>query len=280
MALMLQQVKEHLHQKLVEEGFDNPSNTTLVLLSFILQRPKSYILAHNNYQLTHQQDQSLLNIFDQISQGTPLPYILGEWEFYGKKFLISPDVLIPRPETELLVEKAISLANTLSNPCIVDVGTGSGAIILSLASQLTSGTFIGTDVSRAALKIAQENAHRFGLSLISFLQADLLTPLCGQFDLICANLPYIPRIKMSELQVAKSEPLLALDGGIDGLVLIQKLITQAQSRLTPKGAILLEIEASLGNETLSIAKNTFPQAACKIYQDLAGHDRLLEIRSP
>jgi release factor glutamine methyltransferase len=180
----------------------------------------------------------------------------------------------------LLVEKALELVLNISNPRIMDVGTGSGAIILSLASQLTSGTFIGTDVSRAALKIAQENAHRFGLSQISFLQADLLAPLCGQFDLICANLPYIPRIKMSELQVAKSEPLLALDGGVDGLVLIQKLITQAKSRLAPKGAILLEIEASLGNEALSIVKTTFPHAESKIYHDLAGHDRLLEIRLP
>jgi len=277
---MLREARDHLHQKLIEQGFDNPSNTTLVLVSHILKQPKSYILAHNEHELTHQENQCLQEISNQIMQGLPLPYILGEWEFYGKQFIVSPDVLIPRPETELLVEKALELVLNISNPRIMDVGTGSGAIILSLASQLTSGTFIGTDVSRAALKIAQENAHRFGLSLISFLQADLLTPLCGQFDLICANLPYIPRIKMSELQVAKSEPLLALDGGVDGLVLIQKLITQAKSRLAPKGAILLEIEASLGNEALSIAKTTYPHADNKIYQDLAGHDRLLEIRLP
>ena len=276
---MLQQVKEHLHQALVEESFDNPSNSTLVLLSYILKRPKSYILAHNNHELTPLEDQSLQNILDQIRQGTPLPYILGEWEFYGKKFLVSPDVLIPRPETELLVEKALDKVQKFSNPRIVDVGTGSGAIILSLASQLVSGTFVGTDVSRAALKIAQENAHRFSLSQISLLQGDLLTPLHGQFDLICANLPYIPHEKLDELLVAKSEPLLALDGGVDGLDFIRKLITQAQSRLAPNGAMLLEIEASLGNEALSIAKTTFPDANCKIYQDLAGHDRILEIRS-
>ena len=276
---MLQQVREHLYQKLVEQGDDNPSNTTLVLLSHILKRPKSYILAHNDYELTHQENQSLQDITSQIRQGTPLPYILGEWEFYGKKFLVSPDVLIPRPETELLVEKALDKVQKFSNPRIVDVGTGSGAIILSLASQLVSGTFVGTDVSRAALKIAQENAHRFSLSQISLLQCDLLTPLHGQFDLICANLPYIPHEKLDELLVAKSEPLLALDGGVDGLDFIRKLITQAKSRLAPNGAMLLEIEASLGNEALSIAKTTFPDANCKIYQDLAGYDRILEIRS-
>jgi release factor glutamine methyltransferase len=280
MALMLREAREHLHQKLIEQGFDNPSNTTLVLFSHILNRPKSYVLAHGSYELTPQEKSFLHEVITKISKEVPLPYILGEWEFFGRKFIVSPDVMIPRPETELLVEKALQIAKTFENPRIIDVGTGSGAIIISLASELPPGIFIASDLSRGALKIAKHNTQRFSLSQIQFLQADLLTSIYAQFDLICANLPYIPRIKMSELQVAKSEPLLALDGGIDGLVLIQKLITQAQSRLTPKGAILLEIEASLGNETLSIAKNTFPQAACKIYQDLAGHDRLLEIRSP
>lgn len=278
--MVLREAREHLHQELVDQGHDNPSNTTLVLLSHIIKQPKSYILAHNEHELTHQEVQSLQDITRQIKQGTPLPYILGEWEFYGKEFLVSPNVLIPRPETELLVERAIQLTKSYKNPRIVDIGTGSGAIILSLASQLASGTFIGTDVSWAALKIAQENAQRFGLWQITFLQADLLIPLRGQFDLICANLPYIPRQKLSELQVAKTEPLLALDGGIDGLAFIRQLIIQAQSRLTPRGAILLEIEASLGKEALSIAETTFPHADSKIHHDLAGLDRLLEIRSP
>lgn len=278
--MVLREVREHLQHDLIKKGVDNPGNTTLVILSHVLNQPKSYILAHNEYELTDQENQSLQLNLNQIMQGTPLPYILGEWEFYGKKFLVSPDVLIPRPETELLVERALDLAQTISNPRILDVGTGSGAILLSLASQISSGSFFGTDLSWAALKIAQENAHRFGLSQISFLQADLLTPLCGQFDLICANLPYIPRQKLSKLGVAKSEPRLALDGGESGLDLIETLLIQSITRLAPKRALLLEIEASLGNEALSIAKTNFPDASCKINQDLAGHDRILEIRSP
>jgi len=277
---MLREAQEHLHQKLVEQGYDNPSNTTLVLLSRILKQPKSYLLAHNEFELTHQENLSLQAISNQIMLGTPLPYILGEWEFYGRKFLVSPEVLIPRPETELLVEKALNLAQNISHPRIVDVGTGSGAIILSMASQLPSGFFIGTDISRSALKIAQENARRFGLSQILFLQANLLNPLHGQFDLICANLPYIPHHKLSKLQVAKSEPWLALDGGTDGLAFICKLIIQAQSRLASNSAMLLEIEASLGNQVLTFAKNAFPNSECNLYQDLAGYNRLLEIRSP
>jgi release factor glutamine methyltransferase len=280
MALMLREAREHLHQKLIEQGFNNPSNTTLVLFSHILNRPKSYVLAHGSYDLIPQEKLLLHKVITKISKGVPLPYILGEWEFFGRKFIVSPAVLIPRPETELLVEKALDLAHTFSHPHIVDVGTGSGIIILSLASQLASGTFVGLDISRSALKIALENAHRFGLSQISFLQADLLAPLCGQFDLICANLPYIPRKKLDELRVAKSEPRLALDGGVDGLDFIHQLINQAKSRLAPRGTMLLEIEASLGNEALSIAKTTFPHAESKIYHDLAGHDRLLEIRLP
>jgi len=276
---MLQQIREHLHQALVDKYYDNPSNTTLVLLSHIFKQPKSYLLMHDIHELTLQEEQTLQDVFDQIRQGIPLPYILGEWEFFGKKFLISPDVLIPRPETELLVEKALEIAQTSKNPRIVDVGTGSGAIILSLASQIAVGTFFGSDVSRAALNIAHKNAIRFGLTQISLLQADLLSPFQGQFDLICANLPYIPRQKLSNLDVARSEPILALDGGDDGLLFIRKIITQASSRLAPKGTILLEIEASLGDDALTFARTIFPKARCKIIEDLSGHDRILEIHS-
>lgn len=276
---MLQQVKEHLHHKLVEQGYDNPDNTTLVLLSHILNQPKSFILAHNEYLLSSKENQSLQEIIDQISKEIPLPYILGEWEFFGRIFVISAAVLIPRPETELLVEKAIQLAQSYKNPRIVDVGTGSGAIIVSLASHLPSGTLIGTDVSFEALKIAQLNAKNLGQSHIKFLQADLLTPIYTQFDLICANLPYIPSNTLDGLAVVKSEPRLALDGGEDGLNLIRTLITQAQTRLAPKGALLLEIEASMGRDVLSIAKNVFPAATSKVFQDLAGKDRLVVIQS-
>ncbi len=278
--MVLRKVREHLQQELIEKSFDNPSNTSLVLLSHLLKRPKSFVLAHGEYVLTAQETRSLEEMLEKISRGIPLPFILGEWAFFGQQFIVSPAVLIPRPETELLVEKALHIAKTRQGPLIVDVGTGSGAIIISLASHLQSGTFIGTDLSWEALRIAQQNTQKFSLSHIKLVQANLLTPLQTQFDLICANLPYIPRRKLSDLQVAQSEPRLALDGGVDGLDFIRELITQAQTRLAPNGTMLLEIEANLGNEALAIAKNNFPHADCNIHQDLAGHDRLLEIRLP
>lgn len=275
---MLRQVREHLQDKLVERGYDSPANTTLVLLSHILNQPKSFILAHGKYALTAQESQALQLVDDKISQNIPLPYMLGEWEFFGRNFIVSPAVLIPRPETELLVEKALQIAKTFENPRIIDVGTGSGAIIISLASELPPGIFIASDLSWGALKIAQLNARRLGQSQIKFLQADLLTSIYPQFDLICANLPYIPNKNLDLLDVSKSEPRLALDGGESGLDLIEALITQAQTRLSPKGVILLEIESSLGDAVLSIAKNAFPNANCQLFQDLAGHDRIVEIR--
>jgi len=278
MPLMLREAREHLHQKLIEQGFDNPSNTTLVLLSHILSRPKSFVLAHGSYELTSQEKQFLQKVITKISQEVPLPYILGEWEFFGRKFIVSPAVLIPRPETELLVEKALQIAKNIENPRIIDVGTGSGAIIVSLASEFPAGIFIASDLSWGALKIAQLNAHRFDLSQIKFLQADLLTSIYTQFDLICANLPYITNKNLDLLDVSKSEPRLALDGGESGLDLIEALLTQAQTRLSPKGVILLEIESSLGVAALSKAKNVFPLANCQLFQDLAGQDRIVEIR--
>ncbi len=245
----------------------------------MLHQSKSWILTHNEYDLNISEINTLQSELSQLLQGVPLPHILGEWSFYDRSFYVSPAVLIPRPETEILVERAIDLTSDSDQPLIVDVGTGSGAIAVTLAAECPHARVIATDISRAALEMAVKNARRHRQERVAFLQADLLQPFQTKFNLICANLPYIPTAILESLPVSNWEPVLALDGGIDGLDLIQRLLYQASSRLAPGGVVLLEIESSLGKPSLNVAEAAFPEAEIILRQDLACHDRLIEIRT-
>ncbi len=247
------------------------------MLSHALNQPKSWLLAHNEYHLETEEIITLQRSLEKFLQGVPLPYILGQWDFYGRSFKITTDVLIPRPETELLVETAIHHANKWDMPTIVDVGTGSGIIALSLAAELPSAKILALDISMSALRVAQSNARRLGLTRVQFIQSNLLSPFKTKFDLICANLPYIPRSTLSKLEVGKWEPHLALDGGQSGLSVINILLHQAQTRLAKPGMILLEIEANLGEATLTSAQQAFPFASHHLLRDLAGRQRILMI---
>lgn len=243
----------------------------------MLKQSKSWVLAHTEYQLTESEQITLQEQTNELLSGKPLPYILGEWSFFGRSFIVTPDVLIPRPETELLVERAIQHANLLSHPNIVDVGTGSGIIAVSLAAEIPYADVTAVDKSMKALSIAKQNAVRHQQTQIKFLASDLLSPIHRQFDLICANLPYIPSSTLEKLDVFKQEPRLALDGGMDGFSSIKSLLNQAQAHLTVPGVILLEIESTLGKQAVKLAISFFPQAEVNLHRDLAGNDRLVEI---
>ncbi len=252
----------------------------MLLLSHVLDQPKSWILTHGDYELSQEETQTLQIYQSQLLEGVPLPYILGCWEFYGRRFKITPDVLIPRPETEMLVEKAIQCLEDKPQAKIADVGTGSGAIAVTLAAELPKARILAVDISRPALKISEINALRHAKARIRFVQSHLLEPFYVQFDVICANLPYIPTKILQGLNVAQHEPRLALDGGESGLMLIEQLLHQAQTRLAPHGTLLMEIEAALGERALKLTQSAFPNAEILLHQDLAGKDRLVEIRQP
>jgi len=198
----------------------------------------------------------------------PLPYILGTREFFGLYFAVDPRVLIPRPETELLVERALGLASRVSSSsgalCIADIGTGSGCIAIALAVHLPHACLYATDVSADALAVAQRNAATHGVaSRIRFLWGDLLSPLPQPVHLIVANLPYIAAQEWETLppEVGRFEPRGALDGGPDGLDLVRWLLRQAPAYLLPGGALLLEIGASQGEAVTKLARAAFPQEA-------------------
>ena len=228
----------------------------------------------------------------------PSAYITGMREFWGLEFEVTPDVLIPRPETELLVEKAIECAHSPRTPLssqgegtgvrtapsalrLVDVGTGSGAVAVALAKALPAATVIATDASRGALAVARRNATRHGVEpRISFRHGDLLLPLDCYVDFIVANLPYVPEADWRGLEpeVKDHEPSLALVGGEDGLDLIRALLHQAPRYLRPGGAICLEFGAGQENGVIDLARQLVPGAKIEVAPDFAGIPRVLIVR--
>ena len=243
------------------------------------------IFARSRDLLTPAEYHDLRRLMLRRMQREPLPYILGEWEFLGLSFRVTPAVMIPRPETETLVKEALTwrerrVEEDAGAISVVDVGTGSGCIAISLASRLVHDQFLAVDVSTDALAVAAENADRHGIAgRVRLLESDLLSAVTGPVDLIVANLPYIPDAEVPSLQpeVRDFEPQIALGGGADGLALIRRLLRQARTALTPRSAIMLEINPPQSATLPDEARAMFPGAAVRVVRDLAGMDRVVVI---
>ncbi len=260
---------------------EQPALEAQVLLARVLGQPRTWVIAHPEFAITNQQDQLLGALLEKLRQGEPLPYLLGHWEFFGLDFLVNPAVLIPRPETELLVEEALNWIRDRKKPILgIDIGTGSGCIAVSLAKYAPDLQMTATDTSRPALNTCRLNAARHGVQgRVALVQADLLEPMRGPFDLVCANLPYIPTHKLAGLEITRHEPRRALDGGADGLRLVERLLVQAATCVAAESLLLLEIESGQGEEALRMAHRTFPGAVQRVISDLAGMPRLLRIET-
>lgn len=263
----------------LESVSENPSFDLQVLVAHRLQKTRSWVLAHLDEPLTEDILLVLQEDVGRLLQGVPLPYILGEWEFYGNRFFVTPDVLIPRPETELMVEKALAWMN--SHPetkWVVDIGTGSGCIAISLALVQPNIHVIATDISLKALKIAQKNIHFHRVEERVFLvQADLLPALGVRVDLICANLPYVPQQDLLSLKVAEKEPLIALDGGENGLMVYRRLMTQLAEQCKAPRFLLCEIDPHQVIPFDTFIGEHFPSSHRQVYCDLSGLERLMTV---
>jgi release factor glutamine methyltransferase len=250
-----------------------------LLFAHVLEKTRTWVLAHPETMISKSQQEQLDLLLEKRAGGVPLPYLLGHWEFFGLDFVITPDVLIPRPETELLVEQAlIWLKKHPDQRRVADVGTGSGCIAICLAKNQPDLRLIATDQSQAALEIAKKNAGRHDVSaLIQWLKTNLLDDYPGKLDMVLANLPYIPTETLDNLPVLKYEPRSALDGGPDGLRFINELLRDAKRWWAPEGAILLEIEAGQGERAHCLAHELLPDALVTILPDLAGLPRIIMV---
>ena len=251
----------------------------LVLIAHALHRDKTWVLAHDDYHLKEAENKAFLKDVQSLVAGKPLPYITGKQSFYGLDFLVNESVLIPRPETEQVIEEALKWLRATTAPVhMLDIGTGSACIAISLLKNAPDLTATAIDISEEALAIAQKNAENHTVSHhLTFLKSDLLNQYQGSAQLICANLPYIPSGILNNLSVTDWEPRLALDGGMDGLDLIRRLLAQSHRVLKKPALILLEIEATTGNLALQLARKSYPGAETRLLKDLAGHDRLIRI---
>ena len=267
---------------------DTPRLDAEVLLAHVLGVSRPDLLARLYDPLPANARTTFTDLINRRLRREPVAYLTNHKEFYGLDFFVDHRVLIPRPETELLVERAITLRNTQyavphSQPHILDVGTGSGCIAVVLATHLPQAEVFATDISPEALEIARINIQRHAVEdRVHVIRSDLLDDLEPdlRFDIIVANLPYVAEPELAQLppDVRDYEPVQpALAAGPDGLNLIRRLLTQAPARLRRGGAILLEIGAEQGAAVSTLARRHFPSAEVRVLQDLAGLDRAVEI---
>ena len=211
-------------------------------------------------------------LVDRRVSGEPVAYITGKREFYGIEFHVNPHVLIPRPETEHLVEKALEIVSLIKYPVVADIGTGSGAIAVSLAAEVQGARIFAVDISDPAIDTARLNARRQGVeSHITFLYGDLAEPLPEPVDVLIANLPYVNSADC----VASPEPQLALDGGVGGLDAIERLCNSLEGKLRPGGWVLLEIGQGQAETVQRLLREALPDARVGTIKDLAGIDRVV-----
>lgn len=268
---------------LANQGVESPQLDAELLLAHALGVNRAAILARPEQRLTPKQLTHYRNLVARRGDREPLAYIVGHREFFGLDLMVDRRVLIPRPETELLVEQALDIANRTAAPLrIADVGAGSGAIAVALAVHLPKASVYALDHSTGALEVVAENARRHHISArVHCLRSDLLSALPGPVDLITANLPYVTTGEWQELapEIRDHEPRSALDGGPNGLALIGRLLATASPWLRPAGTILLEIGAGQGAAVTTLAHDCIPLARVQLVQDYAGLDRVVVVET-
>ncbi len=235
------------------------------------------LITRNGDRLSPGNSEKLAVMAERRLAGEPIDHILGYREFYGYRFEVTKDVLSPRPETELLVEVALAAIKNVKTPHILDLGTGSGAIVVSILAENPSATGIAVDLSEDALKIAQTNARTHNVNRrLDFLQGSWFEPITGHFDIILSNPPYITDAAMGQLsrEVANFDPDIALRGGPDGLEAYRAIIGGASAHLKPGGCLIFEIGYDQGQAVTALLKAANFRDI-DLARDLAGHDRVI-----
>ena len=250
-----------------------PSLESEVLLRQALKLSRVQLYLDFDLELNRGQQETFWRLVKRRLRGEPTAYISGHREFYGLDFAVTSDVLIPRSETELLVEKTVSLAKNHDSPVIADIGTGCGAIAISLALELPRAKIYAADISALSLEIAQANCLKHKVTdRVSLLQGNMLESLHESVDFIVSNPPYV---KEKEISDDSFEPVLALNGGADGLDLIRRLCHQLDGKLRPGGYLLLEIGQGQKKAVIDLLDSLFPLADIEVTSDLSGIDRVI-----
>jgi release factor glutamine methyltransferase len=269
-------VLKRARELLTENHIEDADWEAEILLRDTLKIDRVHLYTDPVHILTPRQEAAFWEKIERRICGEPSAYIIGHREFYGLDFAVGDDVLIPRPETEMLIDRAIEIARDMAAPVIVDVGTGCGAIAISVAVNVPAAHIYAIDISAAALEVAKENCRRHNLdNRITLLNGELLRPLTVPVDIIVANLPYVKTDDLPTVNTTGFEPRLALDGGAEGLDVIRSLCNQSVKILKPGGSLLLEIGFGQGGAVKEILAGLFPAASVEITADYAKIDRLV-----
>ena len=271
-------------RQLIDAGIDTARLDAEALMCHALGMGKAELYRDLDAELKPEHERRFRELLRRRTRREPIAYITGQKEFWSMDYRVTPDVLIPRPETELLVEVALKRSKLCGGAApvkILDLGTGSGAIAIALAKELPAARIAAVDVSTAALEVARRNSARHGVAgRIRFLHGNLFEPIAAKrqtFDLIVSNPPYIRSGELSDLspEVRRWEPIAALDGGIDGLDYYRRIIAEAHRYLEARGHIILEISADMGNAVTDLFACAGCYALAFTYQDYAGRDRVI-----
>ena len=291
MSLIIKDIVNMAIKRLEASGCDNPKLNAEQLLLYYMGTDRSFLFAHYADSLDDKRCEAYFDLIEERATGKPVQYITGRQEFMGISFFVSESVLIPRQDTETLVEEVIKIANenhkSLGSLTILDLCCGSGAICVSLAYYLSKVKLVATDISTKALSVAVKNAADYRVSgKIKFVQGDLFAPLktgafgSGHFDMIISNPPYIKSEVLPTLQreIREHEPLIALDGGADGLDFYRRIIAEAPGYLRKNGLLMLEAGYDQAAALTALLAADSRYGEPELIRDLAGRDRIIKVR--
>lgn len=276
--MKIKEVLEEQMKKLKQNNINDAGVKAKIILAFILDVKKEYLLMHDDIEIKEEDIQLYEKCIDEIIEGKPIQYITHQQEFMKINFYVDENVLIPQPDTEILVEETITTIKNINSKKILDLCTGSGAIAISLAKYTKANEIYASDISKKALKVAIKNAtDNDVIGRVKFIESDLFKKLLGfTFDIIVSNPPYIKRNTIKKLdKEVQNEPHIALDGGEDGLIFYKEIIENAYNYLANNGKLMLEIGYDQKNEVIQILEKQNRYKDIYSKKDLCGNDRII-----
>tara|TARA_Y100001935_G_scaffold115270_1_gene95399 strand:+ start:483 stop:1325 length:843 start_codon:yes stop_codon:yes gene_type:complete len=246
------------HKLLRESGIKSAKLDSEILMSEVINKDRTFMILNSNYELKNGSLIKFKNLIQQRSIGTPISYLIGKKNFWNYEFKINNNVLIPRPDTELIIQETLKLMKNKNKLRLLDIGTGSGCIILTLLKELKGFSGIGIDICKKSVDLAKINRNKLGLkNCVKFLKSDIDNFNYGKYDLIISNPPYIKKLSLKYLEkdVVNFEPYLALNGGIDGLSEIRRVINKSSELIKKNGRLVLEIGFNQKNDVKKLLLN-------------------------
>ena len=278
----IEAARRDLSRRFREAGIDSPELDARLVVGTVLGLDLTALVAQSQAMLPHDAAAQIAALAERRLAGEPVARILGEKEFWGLRFKLSPDTLVPRPDTEAVIAAALDFVRMMdptTRPRILDIGTGSGIILLALLSELSGASGIGTDIVPGALMTAKQNADALGLSArAEFRVSDYFSAVSGTFDIIVSNPPYVRTAEIESLskEVRCHEPYRALDGGVDGLAAYRALCARSPAYLRPGGALIVEVGHDQAEAVAGLMETTGLNVVKPFRRDLAGIPRVVE----